>query len=535
MARFILSAIAFLLILSGSSQVLARDMVEVIDVKSYHINLDLSNFTKHIVGKTRISFVMKVPSKNISFDFHSPNKPKEGMRVTNAFMGEPISWKHEDHKILLSKDTEFEKGQEYQLIIEYQGLPVDGLIISKNQHKDHTAFGDNWPNRAHHWFPCTDHPADKATVEFVATYPKKYRLVANGNLISDSVQSRNTRHCHWKSSTVLPTKVMVIGLAEFAVSDPCITHGIEVNSWVFNQQQQDGFHDYAPACNILSWYIEKLGSYPFEKLANVQSKTRYGGMENASCIFYYEASVNGEQGVNNLIAHEIAHQWFGNSVSEMDWEHIWLSEGFATYLTNLYILEHDGKEAFKAQMLRDREKVLGFHKRYKAPVVDTLVPDLNMLLNPNSYQKGAWVLHMLRQEVGDSTFWQGLRVYYEWNKLGNATTNDFKEAMERVSGKDLTAFFQQWLYTQGHPLLKVNWKKKKDGTVEIELIQQQEELFQIEVAIVLKGEEFENGKLVRVEKRKTTVSIEAPGENFVVNIDPEVNLMFELDGSSEKK
>lgn len=535
MRQFILSGIAFILFVIGSTTLSAREMTEMVDVKSYHIQLDLSNFTKHINGKVKIKFTMKVPTKNISFDFHSSTKPKVGMHVTEAFMGEPISWKHDDNKIWISKDKEFQKDQEYLLTIEYEGLPEDGLIISKNQHKDHTAFGDNWPNRAHHWFPCTDHPADKAMVEFVATYPKKYKLIANGTLVADSVLSRNTRRCHWKSNTVLPTKVMVIGLAEFAVSEPCTTHGVEVNSWVFNQQRDEGFHDYAPACDILSWYIEKLGAYPFEKLANVQSKTRYGGMENASCIFYYEASVTGEQAVNNLIAHEIAHQWFGNSVSEMDWEHIWLSEGFATYLTNLYILEHDGKEAFKAQMQKDREKVLGFYKRYKAPIVDTLVPDLNMLLNPNSYQKGAWVLHMLRQEVGDSTFWEGLRVYYEWNKLGNATTKDFKEAMERVSGKDLTSFFQQWLYAQGHPMLKITWKLKRDGTVEVELVQQQEELFEMEVAVVLKGSELENGKLVTLEKRKTTVSIEAPGEHFEVNIDPEVNLMFELDGVSEKR
>lgn len=508
-------------------------ITKVIDVQSYQVQLDMSNFKKDVNARNVIRFKVLQTTDRISFDFKSPQSKKEGMELRKIIAPYVSNWKHENDRIEIECDETLKEGQEYEIMIYYAGMPMDGLVISKNKHKDATAFGDNWPNRAHHWFPCTDHPSDKATVSFEVIYPNEYRVVANGLLQADAEYDKRNRRAVWESSTVLPTKVMVIGLAPFSVSEPCHTHDIEVNSWVFQQQEKEGFHDYEPACDILDWFIEKMGDYPFEKLANVQSKTRYGGMENASCIFYYEESVTGNQEVNRLIAHEIAHQWFGNCVSELDWEHIWLSEGFATYLTDLYILEHEGEEAFVKQMEVEKNRVTQFYKRYKAPVVDTLVPNINMLLNANSYQKGAWVLHMLRQKVGDDNFWKGLRLYYQRFQYGNAQTTDFRKVMEEVSGQDLKAFFKQWLYTQGHPQLEVSWKNLDNGKLEIHIQQMQEGLFEIEVPLHYSDGTKEGKEMLELKTREASFVVETMMEGVEISINPEMNVLLEVEVSKK--
>ena len=223
------------------------------------------------------------------------------------------------------------------LKITYQGIPEDGLIIGKNKYGDRTFFGDNWPNRAHQWIPCNDHPRDKASVEFIVTAPSHYQVVANGEKIQEYPASEGLKTTHWREKVPLPTKVMVIGAGRFAIENNGQVQGIPSSIWVFPQNRLEGFSDFKPSLIVLDWFSRNIVPFPFSKLAHVQSKTRWGGMENAGAIFYFENAVNGKNERESLIAHETAHQWFGNSATEADWRHVWLSEGFATYCTVLYL------------------------------------------------------------------------------------------------------------------------------------------------------------------------------------------------------
>lgn len=521
-----------LLALLFSSSVLAQrfTMLEMIDVERYIINLDLTNFTEEIKGNAIIEFKVDKPEKTIAFDLvNSVDEEKTGMKVIDVKMGEAITWFHENNKITIKKAQEFERDRKYSITIIYEGFPGDGLIISKNKHRDHTAFGDNWPNRAHHWFPCVDHPGDKAIIEWKVNYPSTLMLIGNGDLVADSAVSRKVKFNHWQSTVPLPTKVMVIGLADFAVSEPCMVHDIEVTSWVFKKQKEDGFSDYAIACEVLEWFENKIADYPYAKLANVQSKTRYGGMENASCIFYFENSVNGKGEVEDLIAHEIAHQWFGNSATETDWPHLWLSEGFATYLTDVYIQDKYGDEAFQERLVGERDKAIKFYTRYQAPVVDTLADNPNMLLNPNSYQKGAWFLHMLRNEIGDSLFWESVNAYYNFYYLGNASTDNFIAVVNQITGNDYSEFAEQWLKTEGHPNLVIESKLAKNDKLEIVVEQKQKELFEFELSVFTNCQPMGALYTEKISKRKTKFTIDLLGEFESLNIDPNVKLFFEYD------
>jgi aminopeptidase N len=258
----------------------------------------------------------------------------------------------------------------------------------------------------------------------------------------------------------------------------------------------------------------------------VQSRTIFGGLENAGCIFYSENSVTGKGKAEGLIAHEIAHQWFGNSVTESDWHHIWLSEGFATYLASVYIDKQYGRQRFTEQMKTDRDRVIGFYLRSPRPVIDTAITNLMRLLNANSYQKGAWVLHMLRQELGDKIFWDGMRSFYGKFRNKNALTSDFEKVMEEASGKDLSGFFYQWLYVAGQPDLKItNTPSERKGTMEITIEQKQEYLFRFPLELLITSQQGSYREKVEVSNRITKLTV-STGLIKEIIPDPDVNLLF---------
>jgi aminopeptidase N len=225
---------------------------------------------------------------------------------------------------------------------------------------------------------------------------------------------------------------------------------------------------------MVDYYASLIGPYPFEKLAHVQSATRFGGMENASAIFYTDQGLASGRSMEGTVAHETAHQWFGDEVTEDDWPELWLSEGFATYFGHLYFEHADGEAEFRRRMEESRRDYLSSGVTGQ-PVIDRDQQDLFELLNANNYPKGAWVLHMLRGILGDDVFFQGIRTYYARFAGKNATTQDLRHVMESVSGQDLEWFFHQWLEEPGYPVLEMAWAWDADaGQVEVTVTQDQD-------------------------------------------------------------
>ena len=478
------------------------------DVLSYHLTIELSDSSDLIRVKQQIKAVLKSNTDEVRFDLRTRDEKGKGMEVHFVQIeDEKGSFSHKNNTLFIS-GLDGKAGDTLLLTVSYSGVPSDGLIIGKNKYGDRTFFGDNWPNRAHCWFACNDHPSDKATVSFEVKAPWKYQVIANGTLTEKRRLSSDENLWFYKTDYDLPTKVMVIGVAEFSevTFGPMNSPGIPVSAWGYPQNEKEAFYDMELAVPILNWFENKISAYPFDKLANVQSTTRYGGMENASCIFYDEKSITGKRTMENLIAHEIAHQWFGNSASEKDWPHLWLSEGFATYLTNVYIQETKGEKAFFDQLEKDAKRIFAFHRKFPLPVIDTLSKDLNFLLNANAYQKGSWILHMLRNEIGDSLFWTAVRSYYETYQYGNASSKDFQEIVEEVCACPMEYFFDQWLRQSGHPTLSITMKKKRKSTI-IKVQQLQNEVFSAELCVqVIK----ENGssELLKIQLSKGVSGLE---------------------------
>jgi len=467
------------------------------------------------------------PSDRFALSLSSPSRAK-GMtayRVTEN--GNALTSTHLHDTVLVVLDKPATLGEVRNFEIQYAGIPPDGLIISKNKYGDRTFFSDNWPDRAHNWIPCKDDPGDKATFEFMITAPSQYLVISNGKLEEEKVLADNKKFTHWKEDVSLPTKVMVIGVAKFAVKQfEDSPANIPVSAWVYPQDSVNGFRNYSVAPGIVEFFSNYIGPYPYNKLANVQSKTIFGGMENASAIFYFEKSAEENISTEDLIAHEIAHQWFGDMVTEKKFSHLWLSEGFATYMADIYLESKYGFDSMNNRLKEERNKVIEYDARSGKPVVDS-ISSLMTLLNPNSYEKGGWVLHMLRRQLGDSMFQTFIRKYYDRYKGKNADTEDLEKIAEEVAGKDLQQFFGQWLYTPGIPQLKIEWHyEKNDNAVSIRVTQQQKTIFKFQLELKLEADKAAF-KTLNISTRSETFSIPTSAPVHRIDLDPNTSLLFE--------
>jgi aminopeptidase N len=507
-----------------------------IDVLHYRYYIELNDANDTIYGVASIELKALQATNEIELDLANINTDKKGMSIITVlytpFSSMMLRYSQSGDKAFIKLPKTLKQNDTLSISVEYKGIPADGLIISKNKYGHRTFFSDNWPNRAHNWIPCVDDPADKATVEFIVTAPSHYQIISNGVQIEETNLPANKKLTHWKEDVPLPTKVMVIGAADFAVNNIGDVNCVPVSSWVYPENKTEGFSDYGPAKEILSWYINYIGPYAYKKLANVQSKTTFGGMENASAIFYYENSVTGKQQEDALIAHEIVHQWFGNSATEKSFAHLWLSEGFATYLTHIYIESKYGTDSLNKRMQKERQEVIDFVKAEKKAVVDS-TKDYMSLLNANSYQKGGWILHMLRRESGDSIFHAAVRKYYELYAGKNADTKDLQKVFENVSRKNLEQFFKQWLYTDENPKLQIAWKYIEKGqqlSVTVKQLQKTVFNFPLQVAIGISGGTSKPQiKDLRITKQAETFLIPVGRKAYLLStgIDPFTSLLCE--------
>lgn len=503
---------------------------DLIDIEHYAFSIELSDSNDKIQAKAIITVLIKKKTHTFFLNLKNLDNKGKGMSIHSIIgkKGEPLSFSHVEDRVVITSKKKWKKNTKIQIEISYSGIPADGLYIRKSIYDKKTFFGDNWPNRAQYWLPVLDHPSDKALVDFFILAPKHFKVIASGKLISTKVWKGNKNYFHFKTKQPLPTKVMVLGAADFKIKELDTVKGIPVSSWIYQESPENGFDDYKPSKDILQFYDSILGPYSYTKLANVQSKTRFGGMENAGNIFYFEESVNGRNQNESLIAHEVAHQWFGNSVTEKNWRDIWLSEGFATYLTDVYLEYKYGKKKLKGRMIKERQKVIkyvqGLHTQ---ALVYNEKKNLFKLLNRNSYEKGAWILHMLRLKVGDDTFFKILRAFYKHYKNSNASTEDFITVANRVSSKDLDFFFKQWLYRADIPNLHIDWKLKNNKII-FDILQKNKPY---QLTLTIKIFDKNTSQYVNIFVSKSTEHFEFPTKidekDLQISIDPDVEVLFQ--------
>ncbi len=512
-----------------------------IDVLHYRFEVTLNDKNDEIIGKASISIQFKKSNiKQFRLDLMNLTEQRKGkgMLVQSISSNrQTLNYTHAGDSLMIQLAKPSTTDTVITFEIQYKGIPEEGLRIIANKFGDRTFFSENWPNKTRHWLPSIDHPYDKATSEFIVTAPSKYQVVSNGLLMEESVLGNNTKLTHWKQSVPVSCWLFVLGVAEFAVQQVDQFNGKAIQTWVYPQDREAGFADFAePTKQVLAFYSDYVGPFAYEKLANVQSTVSGGGMETSSAIYYAEKLITGKKEVRlrNVVIHEIAHQWFGNAVTESTWDDAWLSEGLTTFFTLLFIEHAYGHDEYIAGVKNAKKSVYDYIKKDSLfSIVSNRSAETGAVTSGLTYQKGAWIMHMLRDKIGEVNFRNGIQAYYKKYFNANATTNDLIAEMEKASNQNLKPFFSQWLYKPDN--LKLSWTWDYDAASKQILIHVQQHqssgfVFDVPVEFGIMKNGVAETQLVKQQLNTQTADfkIASATKPAFVSLDPRTVLLFDL-------
>jgi aminopeptidase N len=460
-----------------------------VDVQHYRWSVTLSDSTDEIVGDALITINFTQPGlRSIFFDLN--NKAAGGRRgmVVTAVSADSAAatYTHVNDRVTVALSAPTRAGDVRRFRIVYHGFGSDtitpggrggggsGLWIGKNGFGERAFFSRNWPDAAHSWLPCIDHPSDKATSEFIVIAPDRYAVVANGILQEEVPLGNGQKVTHWMQSVPIATWLNNIGVEQFGIHYAGLVRGVPLQTWAPHQALDKAVASLElTARQSIEFFSENVGPYSYEKMASVAAAGGGGGMEHASAIFYGETSASGSP-ATSLVAHETAHQWFGDAVTEDEWDDVWLSEGFATYFALLYTEHFAGRDAFLAGVQHIRPRAIAAERQQKKALVHQNAGGTGPDLTGLQYDKGGMVLQVLRGQIGTDNFWKGIRLYYARHRDANATSDDLRRDMEAASGQDLDWFFTQWLARVDSPVINGDWSwDAAAGQIVINLAQTQ--------------------------------------------------------------
>jgi aminopeptidase N len=509
-----------ILLLAATSSPAAADTYprQPVDVLHYDVSISfLPDFAYE--GRTRVDARLLAEGlTELRLDLDGPRVDRVSAH------GERLDFRLDAGRLVVALARPWHEGEIVPILVEYHGRPDGrGLRAGKSAHGDPTLFADNWPENARRWIPSIDHPSDKATVDFTVTAGDRYEVVAPGRLVETRSLHDGRRTTRWSEGVPIPTYCMVLGLAEFQVTQMGAADGVPISAWVSPEDAPAAARKLARSALVLERFADLVAPFPYEKLAHVQASTAWGAVEYASAVFYSDKLFHDADASDGVVAHELAHQWWGDSVTAADWDDVWLSEGFATYFHGLFAESLGGAPALREHMARAASAVREAEAKKPGAVVDPAVTDPAAKLSAFSYQKGAWVLHMLRRKLGDDAFFRGLRAYYSAHAGGNATTEDLRHALEGATGIELERFFRQWLYRPGMPDLRVTWgwdETARQAVLDVEQAQPAE-AYETDVDLAFRIGEAVERRTVSLTAAKASFRMPLPGRPDAVDVDPD--------------
>jgi len=469
------------------------------DVLAYDLELRLDPARKMITGRLDLRFRAEDNLTLVLLDL----VPELTVSEVSDHLG-TLSFSHVDERLELDLRAPLAPGAVDSLTISWSGRPPrHGSFSAGLMFRDHDAGTRDDPTddvpiianlsepwSAHSWWPCKDHPADKAMVKLAVTVPDSLVAVGNGTLFSVTAAEPGWRRYAWREHYPLPTYLVSVAVSNYATWSedcrPAAGPDVRLDYYVFPQDRPHAEFDLANTCGMMSFLTGLLGPWPYpgEKYAQVEFKW-IGGMEHTTATSLAQYLFTGNRRFETLFLHEMVHQWFGDSLTPAVWADIWLNEGFARYGEALWLEYSQGSPAYD-----DFMHLIGPGSHPDLFLGAGVLNDPDPIL-PNFlvYDKGAWVLHMLRALLGDDAFFAFLREYANDPRLryGIVTTNDMIAAVEAAAGRPLGDFFTPWLTTDLVPVISHRIRSLADGRVELVLSQHQLPVFQIPVPIVLHG------------------------------------------------
>ena len=379
-----------------------------------------------------------------------------------------LTHRQRDGQLEVELGRQLKAGQKLKLAIDY--------VISRPQHGFHFVVPDEsepnqprmiWtqsePEYARYWFPCFDSPSDRLTSEIVATVPKNYEVLSNGTLKSQMPTGDGLVTWHWDQEQTHVPYLFSIVAGDFEKLEQA-WDGIPVVSYVPRGRLADAPRSFDKTPAMLRYFSESIGiRYPWPKYAQIcVDEYGWGGMEHTSATTLNLNTLHDERAHHdvssiNLVAHELAHQWWGDLMTCKDWGELWLNESFATYFATLWTENDEGWDEAAWERYREAENYFGEDARYRRSIVNYRYNSPINMFDSHTYPKGGRVLHMLRFELEEDAFWRAIRRYGEVNRHRVVETADLRIAIEDATGQGMNWFFDQWLYRGGHPEFNVSW------------------------------------------------------------------------------
>ncbi len=366
--------------------------------------------------------------------------------------GEPAAFERDGRELTIAPANLLAAGTDFTTAVTYSGVPGEGVpnyydVFARGWTRyDGGVYVASEPNGSAYWYPVNDHPLDKATYTFEITVPQPYRVAANG-LLTDTRETDETTTYIWETAHPVASYLVTVNVGDFMVEQNTTASGVPIRNYFPVDIFQQSVLTFSPTPKMIEFFSDTFGPYPFEAYGVVVADRNLGfALETQTLSLFGRNAALGGRSSEEVIAHELAHQWFGNSVSPAEWKDIWLNEGFATYAAALWFEHTSGAKSLDNYM---RGIYLALSNplsawRFVAPGS----PPKDDLFNYGVYVRGAWVLHALRLRVGDEAFFDILRAYYDRFQYGNAATPDFIAVAEEISGEELDTFFDGWLYAK---------------------------------------------------------------------------------------
>ncbi|VTR99358.1 M1 family aminopeptidase [Tuwongella immobilis] len=389
-----------------------------------------------------------------------------------------------------------------------------------------------------YWIPCLDHPDERQTTELIATVAKGMDVLSNGRLISRKDNDNGTTTFHWSQSQPHVSYLITLVVGKFAVVEED-WRGKPVLMYVPPDRKDDVARTFGRTREMLDFFTRRFGvDYPWEKYAQVVvEQFSGGGMENTSATTLTDRSLHDaraflDSDADDLIAHELAHQWWGDLVTCRDWAHLWLNEGFASFSEIIWNeFKHGPDQGGMVLLNKSRQAIAGGKDK---PIVDRRYADPREMFDARAYPKGAWVLHMLRAQLGEAMFWKGVRHYAMTHRFKSVETSDLRRSLEAVSGKNLERFFYDWTERPGSPTVSVVTTYLPD-TKQLKITIRQTQAgeafhFPLPISVVTSTETSPLSLSIAVtEKEQVYFSSPLPNAPQMVLIDPQFTILATME------
>ncbi len=495
-----------------------------INILKYYLNINLFPEQQLLQGDVTITgVVLDKTIKQIDLNFY------DNMKISLLTLnGEKSSYEEKGTRLSIpyfntTSDT-------FNIRVVYEGTPkrvgFSSFVFGEINGMSCT-YNLNEPNYASTWFPCNDIPSDKALLDIKITNDSSEVSASNGLLMGVTTNG-SRRTYYWKSNYPISTYLICLFSSDYKTfSQEYISQNkqdtMAIDYYVFPNQLEDAKIDFQDHPDMINFFAKTFGEYPFikEKYGVAEFLWQLGAMETQTLTGIGSNFIGGNKLFDDVYAHELSHHWWGDAVGPETWKDIWLNEGFASYCEALYKEHIGGFNALRAAML----------SKYRDNFYGTLYNPKD-LFGKTVYEKGAWVLHMLRHEVGDSTFFKILRTYYQTYKYKNASTRDFENICEKISGKNLEQFFNQWVF-DGSGILNVDysWETDKNNlTLNLAQTQTGYNVYQFPLDIkIVYTDNSEEIKTIFVNQRQQNFVFPMTKTPAVIKVDPYNWLLAEFD------